>query len=64
MLCRCCIRHIETFLKQNNYIIESIDLGKISVGKPHFNEKELNHLLLENGYGIIKDRKHQLIEQR
>lgn len=63
MLCQCCTKFLEQILVQNNYIIESIQLGKITLRKKNFNEKELNQLLTQHGYGIVKDREHKLIEQ-
>lgn len=62
MLCSCCIKNLTNILKQNNYDIEFIYLGKISVSKQNFSEKELDKLLIDNGYGIIKDRYQQIIE--
>lgn len=63
MLCRCCIKLVENILLQNNYAIEYVHLGKISVAKKNFNEKELHQLLLENGFGIVKNSELQLVEQ-
>lgn len=47
MLCRCCIKQMENILQKNNYTIEFIQLGKISVTKSNFNEKKnlINFLL-------------------
>lgn len=63
MLCHCCIKQMENILQKNNYTIEFIQLGKISVTKSNFDEKKLNQLLIENGFAIIKDIEQQLIEK-
>ncbi len=63
MLCHCCIKNMENILQQNHYDVEYVYLGKISVTKKGFNEKELHQLLTNNGYGIVKERNEQIIEQ-
>ena len=63
MLCRCCIKQVESILLQNNYTIEYVHLGKISVSSHNFNEKELDKLLTNHGFGIIKDRDFILVEK-
>lgn len=63
MLCRCCIKQVESILLQNNYTIEYVHLGKISVSSHNFNEKELYKLLTNHGFGIIKDRDFILVEK-
>lgn len=65
MVCNRCIRVVEEELKRLGYEVDSIELGKVVLnGKISKQDLlGLSEVLLSNGFELIDDQQHQLIEK-
>ncbi len=65
MVCNRCIRAVREELEQLGFIIEAIELGKVTICGGLFEEglMSIEKTLLSNGFELINDRQHQIIEQ-
>ena len=65
MVCNRCIRVVKEELEQLGFEIESIELGKVVIkgGVSDDGLMAIEKALLSNGFELINDRQHQIIEQ-
>ncbi len=65
MVCNRCIRVVSEEFKKLGYDVRSIELGKVVLlGKISKQElQKIKEVLLSNGFELIDDQQHQLIEQ-
>ncbi len=65
MVCNRCIRVVREELEQLGFIIEAIELGKVVI-RGNLSGEDLMSIektLLSNGFELVNDRQHQIIEQ-
>ena len=65
MVCNRCIRVVREELKQLGFTIEAIELGKVTIKGTLSGENLMfiEKTLLSNGFELINDRQHQIIER-
>jgi len=64
MVCKRCLKVVKEEFDKLGLEIDDIELGKVSVSSEPDNKKteEIRHVLLENGFELIDDRKSRLID--
>ena len=65
MVCNRCIRVVNEELTNMGYSVSSIELGEVKL-KDNLKEKDIEqirHVLLDNGFELIDDRKSQIINR-